>query len=355
MCLSFFTDIIILVIIMNIEEEIFNKYKVNLDKLIKYGFTKEKKYYKYSKHIINNKFIVNIFYNDKIYGNIYDVNLNEEYVNYRIKDMVGEYVSTIREEYKNILLDIRENCFTKDYFLSDQANRITNKLRKIYGDLPDYPWQDSNGVFRNNNKWYALIMEINKKKLDKKRNILVNILNVKLESKKVDKLIDNKSYFRSYHMNKNNWITILLDESLDDNTIIDLIKISHSYTEEIKEWIIPSSNDYGFDIVDFFNKNEEIIWHQNIKANIGDVVYIYAGKPYSAILYKSVVEDSFIPNNQTHEYFRKFKYCMRLKIVKKYSENKYPFKLLNKYGILAIRGQRRITKELSDFIKSNDN
>ena len=151
---------------MNIEEEIFNKYKVNLDKLIKYGFIKEKNYYKYSKYIINNKFIVNIFYSDKIYGNIYDVNLNEEYVNYRIKDMVGEYVSSIREEYKSILLDIRENCFTKNYFLSDQANRITNKLQMLYGDLPDYPWQDSNGVFRNknNNKWYDLIMEIDKKK-----------------------------------------------------------------------------------------------------------------------------------------------------------------------------------------------
>ena len=43
----------------------------------------------------------------------------------------------------------------------------------------------------------------------------------------INKLVDNKSYFKAYHMNKNNWITILLDDSLNDNDIIKMIDSSY--------------------------------------------------------------------------------------------------------------------------------
>lgn len=340
--------------IMSIEEEIFLRYKVDINKLVKYGFTKKNNLYKYSKLIMNNKFRVDIIYDNKINGSIYDANLDEEYTNYRVKDMIGEYVSNIREEFKNILLDIRDKCFIKEYFMSEQANRIAYKLIELYKDYPDYPWDDVNGVFRNkvNNKWYALIMEINKNKLVKKEDKLVNILNIKLDENKIKELIDNKSYFECYHMNKKSWITILLDDSLNDEEIINLIKISHSYTEELNEWIIPSSGDYGFDIVDYFNKNNEIVWHQNIKVNVGDIVYIYAGKPYSCIMYKTKVVESNMSNPYKKEY-SKYKYAMRLKIVKKYREDLYTFKVLCENGVKAVRGQRRITKNLSEYINKD--
>lgn len=341
---------------MSIEEEIFLKYKVDYKKLEEYGFEKSNNTYKYITNILNNKFRVEIIISDTIIGHIYDINLDEEYTNYRIKDMIGEYVSNIREEYKSILYNIRNQCFNKEYFISEQANRITNKLIELYNDEPDYPWNDANGVFRNkiNNKWYALIMEINKNKLVKKEDKIVNVINIKLDSNKINDLIDNKSYFECYHMNKKSWISIILDDSLNDEEILNLIKISHQYTEEINEWIIPSSGDYGFDIVDYFNRNNTIVWHQNIKANIGDIVYIYAGIPYSCIMYKSIVQRINIPNPYKNEY-SKYKYCMELKIVKKYDENLYTFQVIKEYGVKAVRGQRRITKELSNFIKNNDN
>lgn len=341
---------------MMIEEEIFNKYEVNLDKLIKYGFIKKDNIYKYSKLIMNDKFRVDIIYKNKINGSIYDINLEEEYTNFRIKDMMGEFVSNIREEYKNILISIRDNCFNRKFFFSNQANRITNEIIRIYNDYPEYPWVGSNsahGVFKNNDKWYALIMEINKNKIVKNEDEIINVLNIKLDERKIQELIKKKGYYEAYHMNKKSWISIILDDTLKDLEIIELIKESHKYTEMINEWIIPSSGNYGFDIVDYFNQNGEILWHQNILVNIGDIVYIYAGKPYSAILFKSVVEEVNIPNPYNGAY-SKYKYVMKLKIVKKYSEKLLTFDILKEYGVRSVRGQRRITKNLKEYIKKYD-
>ena len=340
---------------MNIEEEIFSKYKVDYNKLIKYGFIKEDNIYKYSKLIMNNKFRVDIIYDNKINGSIYDINLEEEYTNFRVKDMIGDFVSSIREEYKNILISIRDNCFTREYFICKQANRIAKEIIKIYNDEPEFLWEDNNAVFRNkdSNKWYAAILEVNKNKIIGNEEELVNVLDIKLDSDIVKEIIDNKYYFEGYHMNKKNWISIILDDSLKDETIIDLIKKSHKLFEIVNEWIIPSSGDYGFDIVDYFNKNGEILWHQNIKVNVGDIVYIYAGKPYSAILYKSVVSKKDIPNPYKGAY-SKYKNVMKLKIVDKYDENLFTLNVLKECGVTSVRGQRRITNDLSKLIKKYD-
>ncbi len=44
----------------------------------------------------------------------------------------------------------------------------------------------------------------------------------------VDDLVNNKSIFKAYHMNKKSWITIILDDSLKDDEIIKYIDISYN-------------------------------------------------------------------------------------------------------------------------------
>ena len=74
---------------MEIEENIFKKAKIDEEKLIKYGFDKESNGYKYSTKIMNNSFRVDIFVSKKgeVLGKIYDLSLDEEYTNFRIKDV----------------------------------------------------------------------------------------------------------------------------------------------------------------------------------------------------------------------------------------------------------------------------
>ena len=214
-----------------IEKEIFKKSYPNYEKLEKYGFQKEKDIYIYSKTIMNDKFKVDIWIdNGKVFDRIIDLKTNEEYINYRIKSQNGSFVSQVREQYNNLLVDIKNSCFINNYFVNNQANRITNYIIEKYGDYPEFLWENypEFGVFRNknNNKWYAIIMNINGTKIGLKDE-LKEIINVKVNSNEIDDFLKENGYFAAYHMNKKYWITMVLDDTLNDKEVISLLDNSY--------------------------------------------------------------------------------------------------------------------------------
>ncbi len=214
---------------MNIEEDLFKRYKVDYSKLIPYGFKYIDNLYIYEKEINNNFKVIVEIKDNKVKGMIYDLNYNEEYTNYRIKNLNGEFVSNIREEFKNILTSIRDNCFLEEYFCFEQANNITKSIIDKYGDLPEFLWDDDlNGVFRNsiNKKWYALIMHINMNKFTNEDRV-VDVLNIKLDPEEIINLLNKKGFYKAYHMNKKYWISIVLDNTVSNSTIIELIDKSY--------------------------------------------------------------------------------------------------------------------------------
>ena len=217
---------------MNIEEEIFKKTKIDYYKLIKYGFIKDKDIYKYSKKIMHNNFRVDIIINkNNITGKVIDLSLNEEYTNFRMKEL-GIFSSQVKEEYINILNDIKNNCFIKKYFIYDQANRITNYIIERYHNEPLFEWDNSPGfaTFKNNNKWYGLIMNIDINKLDHNLHKEVEIINIKLDPYKIIDLIKLNGFYLAYHMNKKHWISIILNDTIKDEIIMNLIEESYHYT-----------------------------------------------------------------------------------------------------------------------------
>ena len=73
---------------MNIEEKVFKKEKLNKEKLIPYGFIKEGNTYKYSKKFMNGNFRADIYIdeNGNVSGKVYDLEMEEEYTNFRVED-----------------------------------------------------------------------------------------------------------------------------------------------------------------------------------------------------------------------------------------------------------------------------
>lgn len=215
------------------EEEIFKKSEINPKKLIEYGFKQINDAYYYEELIVDNNFKVEIIYKDnRITGKIIDNEIGEELLNYRVENITGEFINNIKNEYIKILKDIRKKCSKTNYYISNQANRIANKINELYGDSPEYLWKDDeNSVFRNptNKKWYGIIMYINKEKLGEESK-KVEVMNVKLPQEMIESLLERKEFYKAYHMNKKYWITFILDESISDEEIIKLIEISHSYT-----------------------------------------------------------------------------------------------------------------------------
>lgn len=107
-------------------------------------------------------------------------------------------------------------------------------VKKYYGSVPDYPWNDWNAVLRHteNNKWYALIMEVPAQKLGLDDNRIMDILNVKCDPLLIGSLRNNPGYFPAYHMNKENWLSIALDGSVPDDEIKNLLDMSYKLTQK---------------------------------------------------------------------------------------------------------------------------
>ena len=223
---------------MNIEQELFTSYHLEKDKLLEYGFENLSNDFIYSKDFLNGDFKAKIIIDEKgaISGKVIENAFNEEFVQLKIESYHGEFIAKVREAYKEILIDIRDKCFKKEYFVSIQANRITKLIKEKYGESPDFPFTDSKykhlGVFRykENQKWYGLVMNINKSVFGKEyKDECVDVINVRIDENNRDNIVNNKSIFPSYHMNKQKWVSIILDESLSDLEVMNYIDYSRSF------------------------------------------------------------------------------------------------------------------------------
>jgi len=115
-------------------------------------------------------------------------------------------------------------------------DQITNYISSQYGSLPEKLWAKYPNyvVFRHNSnrKWFAIIMDVPYYKLGIDSDKIVNIINVKTENLLFrDLLLSKKGYFKAYHMNKEKWISILLDGSVPFEEICDLLNGSYNLTK----------------------------------------------------------------------------------------------------------------------------
>lgn len=107
-------------------------------------------------------------------------------------------------------------------------------VKEEYDTDPDYPWQDWNAVLRHKDsrKWYGLVMEIERSKLGLPGDGVVDALNVKCDPRISGSLLGQPGYFRAYHMNKEQWITILLDDTVPENQVQELVRLSYEVTRQ---------------------------------------------------------------------------------------------------------------------------
>ena len=347
---------------MTIEEELFRKAKIDFDKISKYGFKKEKSLYKYSKNIMNNTFRVDVEIDEKgiVKGKVYDLSFGDEYTNFRMEDSIGYFVGQVKAEFESLLKNIRSNCFNRKDFINEQSNRIAKAIKEKYGDEPEFEWKKFPGyaTFRNKDskKLYGIIMNINKSKLGEKSTDEVEVINIKLEPDEIEDLLKQDGFYPAYHMNKKSWITIILNDTIADEKIMSLIDKSYLYTVKNKnsaknEWIVPANPKY-FDIDKALKENNTIMWKQSTDIKINDIVYIYVGKPYSSIMYKFKVVEVNIPYQYKDENIKMQK-AMKINLLKRYKKGKLSFNKLKDFGVNAIRSQRYMPLELSEYINKN--
>ena len=134
---------------------------------------------------------------------------------------------------------------------------------------------------------------------------------------------------------------------------------SDNMQQKHETWLI-ASNLSTYNIMGAFSKNSTITWGLTVRANIGDVIFIYVSAPYSRIKYKCIVDsiDVTVSERLGAEFwiakFNPNRYLINLRLISILDDDRLRLKYLteNKLMSSAPQGPRRVSNTLNDFLDS---
>ena len=171
-----------------------------------------------------------------------------------------------------------------------------------YSTTPEYLWAKNPrfAVLRHKDsrKWFGLIMDVPRERLGLGEDASsltaspeVDILNVKCDPMLSGSLRMQTGILPGYHMNKGNWISILLDGTVNIEQIFTLLDMSYELTASKKKtkstavhntnWLIPANPKY-YDIETALaeHPDEPFFWKQSNNIFVGDIVHhLHKGRP----------------------------------------------------------------------------
>lgn len=165
---------------------------------------------------------------------LFDTETGEKYALFDMPSSHGAFVASLREEVQQIIDEIRSKCFESKDLKKDYIGWIKNQ----FGAEPDFPWPDTPDycVFRcPNEKWFALVMRLKYKQLGLTGDEEVWVVNIKADQTEIPNLIDHKSIFPAWHMNKKHWITVLLTAVTDFEKLCELTLKSYELVSKSKK------------------------------------------------------------------------------------------------------------------------
>jgi len=116
----------------------------------------------------------------------------------------------------------------------DRSN-VLKYVKNKYRTEPDYPWRShpSYAVLRhaNNKKWYGVVMSVARNSLGLPGKGQIDVMNLKCRPELIGALRLTPGFLPAYHMNKEHWLTVVLDGSVPENEIFDLIDLSFYLTK----------------------------------------------------------------------------------------------------------------------------
>jgi len=118
-----------------------------------------------------------------------------------------------------------------------KKDELIDYVRDRYSVDPEYPWDDDSFIFRHgsNRKWFAVAMTVPYRRLGIEKEGTADIIDTKCGPLLMDAYRKQPGILPGYHMNKDNWVTILLDGTAEDETIKELMEISYDLTHGRKQ------------------------------------------------------------------------------------------------------------------------
>ena len=210
---------------------IFSSAKINKASLTKAGFTSQDgNMYEMQTAVSDGAFDAKFSLSlseQSLTVHLFDSASSERYPLFDMPSSHGAFVTSLRKEVQNLVDELKAKCFeTKD--LKDD---FVAYIKKKHSVEPDYPWLDdlpNAFVFRcPNKKWFALVMQIKYRQLGLTGEEAVWVVNMKAQEDAIPSLVDKKSIFPAWHMNKKHWITVLLTAATDFENLCSLTDTSY--------------------------------------------------------------------------------------------------------------------------------
>ena len=136
-----------------------------------------------------------------------------EYTLHRASGAAGAFVGRVREEYAALLDRLDAECTFRAAKAAQAAEMLAYAAAE-WDELPDCPFAEGDSdILRrtDSGKWYAVFMEIPRRKLGQGSDAPVTVVNMKMDPARIPETVDHAAYFPAYHMNKTHWITAVLD------------------------------------------------------------------------------------------------------------------------------------------------
>lgn len=106
-------------------------------------------------------------------------------------------------------------------------NDVHKYLRLKYQANAEKAFKEDPGILvfarPDNGKWFAATKNIRCSSVDVAGDGRIDILNLRLDPRVVTSLRGHEGFRPAWHMNRNKWVTILLDGTVGDDEIRDLI------------------------------------------------------------------------------------------------------------------------------------
>ncbi len=334
---------------MSLESDLFAGMIPDRERLEHYGFAAADGNLVYTDSLMDGAFRAEVCVDadNRISGGVFDSETGDEYVLVHTR-VRNSYAAKVRSAYLDLLEDIARKCFVPGAFLSAQANRLAEKIHALYGDRPDKPWKKDNGytVFRNHDtgKWYAVTGLVPGNRLDPELpEDTVEIMNLKVREERLAQELTLPDIFPAYHMNKKNWISVLLDGRVTDEHILELIAESRSFTVVSNpdlaphDWLVPANPKY-YDVIGAFRRDPVHVWPMRRRMQEGDTVYIYYAAPYSCLIMRCRVTGVYPEGNE-------------LTLEEFYDRDRWPLSELKAHGANTVRFVTRIPLSLKEYLE----
>lgn len=343
--------------VMSIESDFFKRKRFVMELLVPYGFVQKGTTFHYHETFMDGDFEAEVQVTEagQVSGRVIDTAFGEEYLPLRLERTAGNYVGQVHEAYEALLGRIADACCEETPFIFDQTNRLATYLAETFGDHFDHPFEKypSYASFRVSGKWYALLFPLKMGKLAGVSGEMaerdVEVVNIKVDPSQMSDLLEQKGIYPSYHMSKKAWVSVVLDDSLPDDQLFELVRDSRQLVnpnaltnpQGPDYWIIPA-NMKDYDIDKDFAASPEVVWTQKASIRTGDIVLIYITAPTKAVRYICrVLEDHIVKGGQSF---------MRLRLLKQFDEGILTFDKLKTLGVTSVRGPRRVTAEVIAFV-----